>query len=759
MWRLKIAEGDGRPWLTTTNNHVGRQFWEFDPEAGTPQELAEVERVRREFTMNRFKNKQSADLLMRMQLREENPTGPIPPAVKVNEDEEIKEETVTTTLRRAISFYSTIQAHDGHWPAESAGPLFFLPPLVMALYITEHMNQVLTPEHQKEIKRYIYNHQNEDGGWGFHIEGHSTVFGSCLNYIALRLLGEAEPEEGGEDGAVAKGRKWILDHGGAVGIPSWGKFWLAVLGVYEWDGCNPMPPEFWLLPTISPIHPGKMLCYCRLVYMPMSYLYGKRFVGPITELVKSLREEIYIQPYHEINWNKARNTCAKEDLYYPHPLPQDMLWGFLHHIVEPLLKRWPFKGLREKALKKAMEHVHYEDEISRYMCIGCVEKVLCLIACWVEDPNSDSYKRHLARLPDYYWLAEDGLKFQTFGCQTWDAVFAIQAILSSNLAEEYIPTLRKAHEFIKASQVQDNPPGDFKGMYRHISKGSWTFSIQDHGWQVSDCTAEGLKCALLFAQMPPELFGEKAETERFYDAVNVILSLQSSNGGFPAWEPQRAFRWIEKFNPTEFFEDVLIEREYVECTSSAIQGLVLFKKWHPKYRRKEIENSISRAIKYVEDTQEPDGSWNGSWGICYTYGTWFAVGGLTAYGKTYKNSPALRKACKFLLSKQLPDGGWGESYLSSSNKVYTNIEGNKSNLVQTSWALLSLIDAGQAEIDPTPIHRGIRLIINSQEFDGDFPQQEITGAFMKNCTLNYSSYRNIFPIWALGEYYRRVLRS
>lgn len=54
-----------------------------------------------------------------------------------------------------------------------------------------------------------------------------------------------------------------------------------------------------------------MLCYCRLVYMPMSYLYGKRFVGPITKLVKSLREELYNQPYDQINWNKARNTVAK----------------------------------------------------------------------------------------------------------------------------------------------------------------------------------------------------------------------------------------------------------------------------------------------------------------------------------------------------------------------------------------------------------------------------------------------------------------
>lgn len=56
---------------------------------------------------------------------------------------------------------------------------------------------------------------------------------------------------------------------------------------------------------------GKMLCYARLVYMPMSYLYGKRFVGRITSLVQTIRDEIYIQPYHQIDWNKARNTCAK----------------------------------------------------------------------------------------------------------------------------------------------------------------------------------------------------------------------------------------------------------------------------------------------------------------------------------------------------------------------------------------------------------------------------------------------------------------
>lgn len=48
-----------------------------------------------------------------------------------------------------------------------------------------------------------------------------------------------------------------------------------------------------------------------MVYLPMSYLYGKRFVGPITPTVLSLRKELFTVPYHEIDWNQARNECAK----------------------------------------------------------------------------------------------------------------------------------------------------------------------------------------------------------------------------------------------------------------------------------------------------------------------------------------------------------------------------------------------------------------------------------------------------------------
>jgi cycloartenol synthase len=41
------------------------------------------------------------------------------------------------------------------------------------------------------------------------------------------------------------------------------------------------------------------------------------------------REELYSQPYSSIDWNQARNLCAKEDLYYPHPMVQVGGWGLL----------------------------------------------------------------------------------------------------------------------------------------------------------------------------------------------------------------------------------------------------------------------------------------------------------------------------------------------------------------------------------------------------------------------------------------------
>lgn len=425
--------------------------------------------------------------------------------------------------------------------------------------------------------------------------------------------------------------------------------------------------------------------------------------------------------------------------------------------MEPVLSSWPINKLRERALKNLMEHIHYEDENTQYLCICSVSKALNMVCCWDENPNSEAFKRHLARVPDFLWLSEDGMKAQVYdGCQSWETSLIIQSVCATDLVSEYGPTMERANAFMKNSQVLWNHPGDPSYSHRHRSKGSWTLSSADNGWTVSDTTAEALKAVLLLSRISSKLVGDPIERERVHDAVDCLLSFVNKDGTFSTYECKRTSAWIEILNPCESFPNMIIDHPYPECTSSVLQALVLFKEQHSGYRTKEIEKCITNAAKFIESRQGEDGSWLGTWGVCFTYWAFFSVKALVAAGRTYENSSSIRKACHFILSKQLKTGGWGESHVSNETKAYVNIEGDRAHAVNTAWAMLTLIYAGQIERNPAPLHRAAKELINMQMDTGDFPQQEHVGCF--NCSLffNYPNYRNLFPVWALGEYRRRL---
>lgn len=309
---------------------------------------------------NPSKNPNSCDVIFRaQQIREYlSKDGNKPPSTE-------PAKTVNDAMHKAAHFYSMLQSEDGHWAADYGGPHFLMPGLITAWYVMGKPNNFLDKDQIKLMTHYILVHQQKDGGWGTHIESPSTMFGSTLMYVAMRLMGVPIDHP-----AAIKGRQFLKDNGGALYTSSWSKFYLCLLGLMDWRGHNSVPPEMWLLPNWCPFHPGRMWCHARMVYLPMGYLYGSRFVyskAETDETIQSLRDELYCEPYAEVTWVSTRNWVSDLDNYSPIPWVMKMLQSILARY-----ENWdifqPFKNaVREKGIKFSMLYMHAEDNQTNYI--------------------------------------------------------------------------------------------------------------------------------------------------------------------------------------------------------------------------------------------------------------------------------------------------------------------------------------------------------------------------------------------------------
>lgn len=94
-------------------------------------------------------------------------------------------------------------------------------------------------------------------------------------------------------------------------------------------------------------------------------------------------------------------------------------------------------------------------------------------------------------------------------------------------------------------KVVENCEGNYERYYRHRSKGGWPFSTRDHGWPIADCTADGIKVALYLASLPVSKVGEAVPEGLMKDSIDTLLSFQNSDGGFPTYEINRSYAFIE----------------------------------------------------------------------------------------------------------------------------------------------------------------------------------------------------------------------
>ena len=674
-------------------------------------------------------------------------TAPAPAPVLSNET------TAEAGYARALDHLRSVQMDNGAF----AGEVVWNPMLVCQYVIVCHIVGHEIPARRRHlIRRSLEKQVFPDGGWGMvpvqhtddgpSYQGSAWLFHTVLGYVALRLLGYDR-----QDPLLARALQWIRDHGGVGSIPTWGRIWLALLGLYPWSGAQPILPELWLLPDASPMHPRRLYCHMRLIYLGLSYVYGARFVAPMDQTVAAIRRELYPEGYDEKDLSVYADKIAATDLYEEVRPGLQLAFKGLR-----ALERFSPGTLRRRGLARAMEHILFEFRSTGYVCLSPVNGFLFCLALYIEDPRHPELDKALAGME--YWVWEDdelGTRFCGARSDIWDTSFLIQALCEGPRLPQAESIVQDACRWLPKAQLQEEIIGG-EAHYREPAYGGWGFANENHPWPVSDCTAEALE-ALMRAETaelsdPPG----RLQLGRKLAAIEFILRRQNEDGGFGSYEPRRGSLVLKKFNPAEIYGNCMLEYSYTECTGSCVRGLAYAMKElgddMPAELRARTRTAVDRGNRFLLSQQHAGGSWLGFWGINGTYGTLFATSGLAAGGLS-QSHPAIHGGCRWLVETQRADGGWGESFEGMLHDKDIQLPPDERSLaVQTAWAVLTLLEAAPHEEDA--IDRGIAFLLSVQRPDGSWPPEHPTGVFFNTAVLDYVLYRQIFPTWALARYLR-----
>ena len=635
----------------------------------------------------------------------------------------------STALNRAGAHLIHLQGEQGEWEGEMVWC-----PMLTAQYVLLHymMERPIDSGRRRRILRSFEQTRLSDGSWGMHEHSAPHLFVTTLVYVAARLLGV---ERG--DPLIESARKFLQAEN-VLDIPSWGKFWLALLNLYDWRGVNAIVPELWGLPRWIPLHPSNWYCHTRLIYMAMAAIYSHRFQIPVNPLITSLREELFPRGFANVNFSAGRSRLRSDDLF---ARPGALLRT--GYEFARIFERFHGKRLRNRCVEDIIRRIQWELQTTTHTSISPVSGFLNIIALWLYDPEDVDSHKAFEKLDDWIWEDEEsGARVTGARSSSWDTGFSLQALSTMPEISGAKHALEQGANFLCRQQVTESFSG-FSEAYRTDPQGGWCFPGGWHGWPVSDCTAEAV-LGILAAD--PRAISASAIS----NAVQFMLRRQNRDGGFGSYEPKRSVVDLEWLNPAEMFGESMTEHSYVECTASCLAALAACKTHFPQVMNGEVAKAMSSGGAWLRRTQAIDGTWRGVWGIQFIYGTLFGIRGLIAAGVSSGDS-AIRLACRWLLDQQQVDGGWGEHHSGCLTGQYVPHE--ESQVIQTAWALIALLEADDSNW--TAITRGIQFLIDTQNADGTWPKQDMAGVFFRTALLDYTLYRQYFPLYALGLYEER----
>jgi len=585
-----------------------------------------------------------------------------------------------------------------------------------------HMIGRVDTEKERRLVNFIRSKQMPDGGWNLYYGGPADISATIKAYFAMKIAGVSPDEP-----FMVKAREKVLEMGGVVNANVFTKIALATFGQYRWDALPAMPTEIVLLPEWFFLSIYEVSYWSRTVIIPLLIIYHKRYTF---ELPPELHiDELYADAAH-------RDDPHGHD---PRFIPDDSILTNRNFClyVDKLLRlydRHRSRTLRSRAISKCYdwmtERMKGEGGLGAIFP-AMVNSIIALRLMGHKD-GDPLYEQAIKSVEDLEIELEGGESMYLQPCVSpcWDTPICMNALYETGMPSDHVSFRRAADWLFKK---QTSTIADWRVKVPDASPGGWYFQFENEFYPDVDDTG-----MVLLALTKVHSEDDDMRVRRFRAAFEWMLKMQGSDGGWGAFD---------KDNNKVFLNDIpfadhgaLLDPSTSDLTgrSLEIMGLLGLDLSYPPAKA---------AYDFIRREQETDGSWYGRWGVNYIYGTWSVLSGLRMIGEDM-TKPYIRRAVKWLKSRQHEDGGWGESC-----DTYRDAYGEDwpSTPSQTAWSLISLMQAGEAH--SPEVRRGIEYLIRTQNEDGYWDEEDYTGTgFPRVFYLRYHMYAKNFPLWALAMY-------
>jgi squalene-hopene/tetraprenyl-beta-curcumene cyclase len=626
---------------------------------------------------------------------------------------------VAAAIDGARNWLLSQQHEDGYWCGELEADSTLESDYILLHVLLGTSNQ----ERFQKCANYILRHQNEDGGWPIFNGGPSNISASVKAYFGLKLAGYKPNHP-----ALARARKKILELGGVTKVNTFTKIYLCFLGQYDYDAVPAIPPEIVLFPNWFWFNIYEISSWSRAILVPLSIVYAKK---PFKKIPDEMAiDELFVggrdKSRMRLEWSKKLVSWRNFFLL----LDRLTHWFEAVHI----------RPLRSIALKKAEKWMLERFEMSDGLAAIYPAMLNAIIALRCQGYSLDD-PQMIRALDEFEKLGieeEDTFRMQPCKPPVWDTAYAMFALGEAGLAKTD-PRMVQSADWILQKQVRK--PGDWTVNNKKGKPGGWYFEFNNEFYPDVDDTA---MVALGLAQV--EHPNGRYQLESVERAIDWVLSMQCKNGGFASFDKDND-RMVFQYIP---FADhnAMLDPPTVDITGRVLEMLAAYgyEKNHP---------AVKKALKFIRDEQEPDGSWFGRWGVNYIYGTMQVLRGLEAMG-TDHHEPYVQQAAEWIRMVQNPDGGWGETCGSYDDPNTRGI--GPSTPSQTAWAVMGLLAANDTRSDS--VAKGVAYLLKTQKKDGSWDEPWYTGTgFPRVFYLMYHMYRQYFPLIALTTYKKVMIEK